>query len=272
MRSELPGGAWIDGRAERGVTLRPMSGRVEQGMVEQAAGALSWPSAVSGMLAVAVERFGETPCRPELVQELSVGDRQYLMLWLARLLYGDAFWCSARCGRCRSWYDLELRRSLLPVKVAGAGFPFTRVTVCGRVLELRAPNGADQEGLAEVAEDEAIRLLVQRCTVSVDGAAPSSELVGSLGQADLDRIEAALDDLAPDVGTRVATQCPECGGQQIVEVDPFGARQWRAENLSQEIHVIASTYHWSEAEILDLPRERRHRYLGLIDRDRGLHH
>jgi hypothetical protein len=271
MRGELPGGAWIEGRAERVFTLRPFTGRVEQELLERAGGAPSWPRAVSGVLGAAVERFGETPCRPAMIEELSVGDRQYLMLCLTRLLHGDSFWCSARCTGCGAWYDLQLRRSALPVKIAGPGYPFTRVEAGGRLVELRSPRGADQRGLAELADEEAVRLLVQRCVVAVDGAAPPADLAASLDPEDLRRIEAALDDLAPDVGTRVSTQCPECGAEQVVETDPFSARQWRSEDLYEDIHVLAGTYHWSEAEILDLPRERRLRYLDLIERARGLH-
>jgi len=38
---------------------------------------------------------------------------------------------------------------------------------------------------------------------------------------------------------------------------------WR---LYEEIHVMALHYHWSEAQILALPRNRRQRYLALIAR------
>jgi hypothetical protein len=37
------------------------------------------------------------------------------------------------------------------------------------------------------------------------------------------------------------------------------------------VHVLASTYHWSERQILGLPRSRRRLYLDLIDRSRGVH-
>jgi hypothetical protein len=37
-----------------------------------------------------------------------------------------------------------------------------------------------------------------------------------------------------------------------------------ADRLLDEVHAIAWHYHWSESEILDLPRARRRRYLDLI--------
>ncbi|MEQ1895103.1 MAG: hypothetical protein ABL998_21395, partial [Planctomycetota bacterium] len=40
--------------------------------------------------------------------------------------------------------------------------------------------------------------------------------------------------------------------------------------LQEELHVLASTYHWSEAEILALPSDRRRRYVARILADRGV--
>jgi len=34
--------------------------------------------------------------------------------------------------------------------------------------------------------------------------------------------------------------------------------------LLREIHSLAFYYHWSEAEIMGLPRDRRRAYLGLL--------
>jgi len=36
------------------------------------------------------------------------------------------------------------------------------------------------------------------------------------------------------------------------------------------VHTLAWYYHWSEAEILALPRARRQLYLSRIDRARGM--
>ncbi|MGH7392800.1 MAG: DUF6760 family protein [Candidatus Rokuibacteriota bacterium] len=36
------------------------------------------------------------------------------------------------------------------------------------------------------------------------------------------------------------------------------------ETLYRDVHALAWHYHWSEREILTLPREKRRRYLGLL--------
>jgi hypothetical protein len=38
------------------------------------------------------------------------------------------------------------------------------------------------------------------------------------------------------------------------------------DRLYQEVHHLALHYHWSEADILRLPRSKRLRYLGLLVR------
>ncbi|WP_158497826.1 DUF6760 family protein [Pseudoxanthomonas suwonensis] len=38
------------------------------------------------------------------------------------------------------------------------------------------------------------------------------------------------------------------------------------ERLYEETHVLAMHYHWSEPQILALPRSKRQRYLALIAR------
>jgi hypothetical protein len=38
----------------------------------------------------------------------------------------------------------------------------------------------------------------------------------------------------------------------------------RAAQLTQEVHTLALHYHWSEREIMQMPRRRRTRYLELV--------
>ena len=68
----------------------------------------------------------------------------------------------------------------------------------------------------------------------------------------------------------VATPCPECGADNRVSIDPYFCLGRVSQDLFGDIHRLASHYHWSEAEILAMPRWRRQRYLALIDRSRGM--
>jgi len=73
------------------------------------------------------------------------------------------------------------------------------------------------------------------------------------------------------VSASVQAACPACGAPHVIDTDPYRALSLQsAGRLLQEIHILAATYHWGEAEILALPLERRRIYLDLIDRARGM--
>lgn len=104
----------------------------------------------------------------------------------------------------------------------------------------------------------------------MDGIAPTGNFVNALTPELVQTIEEALDDVAPQLGTHIATDCPACGAAQVVELNPYLISGLGGVKLYEEVHTIACHYHWSEAEIMALPRERRCLYLGMIERARGL--
>jgi len=79
-----------------------------------------------------------------------------------------------------------------------------------------------------------------------------------------------MDDASPAIVTEVQAGCPHCGKDNRVELNPYSALNRSENRLLTEIHQIALHYHWSERDILMLPRARRSAYLRLIDRTRGM--
>ena len=64
--------------------------------------------------------------------------------------------------------------------------------------------------------------------------------------------------------------CPECGREQFAELDHYGLSIINRHHFYDEVHTLASHYHWSEQAILELPQARRRLYLGMINRSTGL--
>lgn len=267
MTPTLPGGLWQDGSLERAVRLRPVTGRLERRLAELAG---TWPEVVSAILVETVEAIGPLPVDEASLDRLCVADRQYLLLWVARQLHGDSFWVTARCDACGARFDLGLQRSALPVKPAGPDFPFAAVVLTGRTVALRVPTGADQRRIATLDDRAALRELVRGCVTAVDGTAPPPDLATTLTPADVAQVELALDAVAPDIGTCVSTRCPDCDAERVLEVDPYADIGATATALFDDVHALASHYHWSEHDILSLTRERRRRYLRLIERTHGV--
>ena len=64
--------------------------------------------------------------------------------------------------------------------------------------------------------------------------------------------------------------CPECQAENRVAIDPYLTLTVASDEIYDDINILARRYNWSEADILRLPRDRRKRYLRMVDRDRGM--
>ena len=70
--------------------------------------------------------------------------------------------------------------------------------------------------------------------------------------------------MAPEISRPVVGRCPACGatvraGLHLSSLVMAELRR-AAEGLHEDVHVLASTYHWHEEAILALPRRRRQDY------------
>ena len=259
---KLPGGVWREGRLHRDVAFRPMDGHLEMAVAEAAGALRDLPGRVSAALQAALAEVGALGINRELVDTLSVGDRQFLVSQLAGHLGLETAWLSATCRHCHELFDFPLDYRAVPIKPAGEGYPFAEVTVSTGRIRVRVPTGADQRAILSCPDEYgATRELARRCIVGEPVA---------LTDEDITRIETALEVLAPELATHVAASCPECGSDNVLEFDPYYFLGQVGNELFVDIHHLAAHYHWSESEILGLPRWRRKKYLGLIDLARGM--
>jgi hypothetical protein len=260
----LPGGLWHQGERLRDWSFAPLTGAVELAIAEAARGAGSLPQRVTAVLSAALGELGGEAVSPELVRSLCVADRQFLMRQLAVVLGMGEDWMAASCQRCGSAFDVPIRHAELPVKPAGQGYPFAEAETSLGLLQLRVATGADQEAVARIDNPaEARRRLARRCLVEPPAA-------GRLSDEDVDRIDAALEEVAPELVTQAQVACVDCGSPSELFLDPYVCLSRASTEIYSDIHVLASVYHWSEREILGLPRARRQLYIALVDRARGM--
>jgi hypothetical protein len=87
------------------------------------------------------------------------------------------------------------------------------------------------------------------------------------------QVSEAMAALAPSVGGSVTLECPACGSSHELRFDPvsYALTELRdaAAGLYEEVHLLASAFHWTEDAILALPRRRRIRYAELVRRDKA---
>ncbi|MBP8810342.1 MAG: hypothetical protein KBG48_22955 [Kofleriaceae bacterium] len=270
---DLPHGLFDDGGGcHRVVELRPLAGREELLL----AGARERGSrAVSALLATLIGRLGEfDEVDASLTAALTRGDRDVLLLSVRAALYGDRIGLIVRCANpaCRAPADVDVfTHELVPAATAPPRPRIELATAAG-TARVREPTGADDAALEEVAgpvRERAARLWAR--LTELDGRPLTAADWLALPAAARHAVAVGLAEhsRAPDLV--LVARCPACRALLEVELEPFAllTRELKAggDRLLAEVHALAFHYHWSEAEILALPRPRRWRYLELLARE-----
>jgi hypothetical protein len=260
---ELPGGLVVgDRRLDHG-ELRPLSGHEEEWLARDRG--LPGPVMATRLLESCLVAVGGAPVTADLVRQLLVGDRDYLLLALRRMTLGDHFQGVLECPACDAKMDIsfsaaDVRVEPRPQQAASYTVDVQSADGSRRTIRFRLPTGGDQEAILGLDTPAAVEALIQRCVVDDGGAA--------LAAAESQAVIEAMDRLAPQLDIELDLTCPEC---DHVFVAPFDATTFflhemaiNGAQLLRETHALALSYHWSEADILSLGRDRRRAYLGLL--------
>lgn len=269
----LPGGVPVGEQWYRSAWLRPVTGCEEEFLLQE--GRLLSPAArATQLIARCLRRLGPVePVYTELVQQLSVGDREALLLHLRRLTLGGLISCLLSCPSCGKKMDLDLRVDELLLPQYASSRRFHEIDVSDGATSyhvvFRVPNGEDQEAAvlsAAESVDAAADLMLRRCIESVatqDGTTPDE--IPALVMQQLPEKMATLD---PQADVLLELTCPEC---QAGFVAPFDASDYLYRELLsgerefyREVHALSFYYHWDEETILRLPRRKRQIYLELL--------
>jgi hypothetical protein len=202
---------------------------------------------------------------PEELAALGVGERDRMLVALRERLFGGTLRTVVDCPACGVPLEVVLPTSAL--LAAGSGPETVEVDLDGYRLRCRAPRSGDLAAAAGTGSAAGARaLLVERAVVSAerDGEA--------LTLPDLpDRVIAAaaatLAEAHPLVDVELPIACDACGVSWSCPFD-IGRYLWEeldawAVRVLSEVHVLATAYGWSEADILALTPTRRRRYLEL---------
>lgn len=282
----LPGG-YLDeaGGLHREAELAQLSGREEEllaGTHDEAG-----PALVTRILSRCVRRIGGIrPVSEAVARRLLIADRQYLLLKLRELSFGERVEGTLSCPwpQCGARIDLDFTIGDVPVKRCDTVAPTYRLDLppeaefedaAGtrrRTLEFRLPDGADQEALAPVLARnpaEALTRLLERCVVgtSADGG-DTAALVARLPSRARLEIERAMEERAPHLELQMELVCRECGRGFTAPFDLqdffFGELRTSRDLLYRQVHYLAYHYHWSEAEIMAMPRDKRLAYIEVL--------
>jgi hypothetical protein len=274
----LPGGIALEGNWHRTARLRPLCGR-DEAFLEEEARFLPPASRTTHLLARCLDGLGPlTSVTESSIRKLTVGDRDALLLHLRRLTLGDLISCVITCPEpaCREKMDLDIniKDLLFPAYSYESAIHETALAEDGERyrVRFRLPNGADQEAAVAVAFDDleaAASLIMQRC---VDEVMPErvviSPTTGAIPATVARKLPQVMADLDPQADILFDMNCPACQGSFTVPFDiaDYFYRECveRRGNLYREVHLLAFHYHWSEAEIMAMTLHKRQLYLSLL--------
>lgn len=286
MTCLLPSG-YVDqtGVVHRRVQLAPLSGREE----EYLAGNHRRESAslVTTVLSRCMRRIGSVcPVTENVTRKLLVADRQYLLLKLREVTFGDQVQAAIFCPwrDCGKKMDIDFSTRDIPVRESEDKGPIYQMklsleaalTTDGgqmyREVTFRLPNGGDQEAISPLVyenEARALTMLLGRCIQSIGPwQEPGDELVSKLSPSARLEIEQRMEAVAPQVELTMEANCAECGREFAIPFDLqaffFGELRTSRDLLYREVHYLAYHYHWSEREIMELSREKRRKYIEVL--------
>ena len=186
--------------------------------------------------------------------DIPVSDGDALLLHMRRSVMGDALQADVRCTRKDCGARIDLAFSIAAYLNHNAPKPakgaVREAEMWWRLdgVRFRAPRLSDEIEARRAKNAE--QFLAAKC---VDSGSPDRKTRS--------RIATALGRLAPNLAGELAAKCPDCGSSFTVSFDPrsFVLRELRglAAFLDEDIHLLASAYHWSYRDILSLPRNRR---------------
>jgi hypothetical protein len=207
---------------------------------------------------------------PEMTRDelaaLSIGQRDALLIALREQTFGTKLDVFARCPQCQG--HIEFNMDVSNIRVAGYSVPVTKeneLIVEDLDIRFRLLNSLD---LAEVVNCKVITAarnrLVQRCVLQarMDGKALSTK---ELPEEIINKLAARLTECDPQSEVLLNLVCPACAHnwQMIFDIVSFFWTEisTQAKRLLGEVHTLALTYGWREADILSMSTARRKFYL-----------
>ena len=204
----------------------------------------------------------------EQLAQLSIGQRDAMLLELRELTFGPLLTSLASCPGCGERLELEPLTSDLNATAVPAPSGDLSLVLDRHEIRFRLPTSLDLLAISEEPESDSARAsLLARCiyTARFDGCEVEPR---SLPPTVVEAIGARMAEADPQADCRLELKCPACHNQwqsQFDIVSFFWAEinAWAARILN-EVHTLASAYGWSEADILKMSVRRRRSYLNLV--------
>jgi uncharacterized protein (UPF0212 family) len=210
----------------------------------------------------------------EELAQLSIGQRDLLLLTLRELMFGSQLLGVVSCPSCSDHLELNFKVADIQVETKLPPDAELSLDLADYQVQFRLPNSIDLAATtAQITILEAPlaaqQLLLERCllAVSLQGKTQTIE------QLPAHVLEAIAEQMAladPQADILLSLTCPTCSHRwksvfDIVSYFWSEINTW-AVRLLREVHILASAYGWREADILAMTPYRRQLYLEMVGR------
>jgi hypothetical protein len=190
---------------------------------------------------------------------VDVGTRDVLLARLFRLVADDQVPACADCPSCGAALEVPVDvAAVATLPVHGPGERLS-VLVDGTEVSFRLPTTADLITLGGCPPDQARAALLAACL----GTEPETTPTAATEAA----VETAMEQTAPAGAIDLLVRCPACGLDSSLPLDMpvllWAEIEAQASALMRDVHELATSYGWTEADVLDLSPRRRAVYLDL---------
>jgi hypothetical protein len=199
---------------------------------------------------------------------LSIGRRDALLIRLRESLFGSTFSSQTDCPQCGEKLELRFGAGEILVAESERDAKQLSVNVGGYKIAYRLPNSLDIGAVIPEREVAARRrLLLQRCILSA--VADDDELaVDELPNPVVESIESHMAELDPQANIEIDLSCLACRRSWLAPFD-IASFLWTeinvwAKRILQEVHALATSYGWSERDILAMSPTKRQLYLQMV--------
>jgi hypothetical protein len=270
----LPNGYWRDGICVRKVCVREIPER------DEAACAVAIDDLPLKRTSALLERYAAIDSTNDAgwVDEITLGDREMLLLHLLRLTFGNRIPCTLKCPVCMEFMDFELHADQLLLPGAASPKQFHQETFAVDEahwqVRFRVPRARDVEAaiVGGRSTPDAAAMLLRHCVEEVcreTGSGEHESAAPDRWPAGLDtQIGARLAEIDPQAEIDLSLDCPACGNHFSSAFDTgdylHRELETRERQLLYDVHRLAMAYHWSEEEILRMTLRKRKQYLELV--------
>lgn len=203
--------------------------------------------------------------------DVPVGERDADLFALRRELFGAVMPVRLRCPNCAEELEFDFDTHAVTSTAEVSREPIT-ISEGEWTVVFRLPTSADLIATAasvtasSATAEDARDALLRRCVLEAkqaDEQVDVDDLPAEITSL-VDTVAAAAD---PCADIRLDVRCPECGGSARADLD-IAACLWAeldawAHAVLVDVHLLASSYGWTESAILELSPLRRRYYLEL---------